>query len=605
MDSSEIRDRFLKFFEKRGHAIIPSASLVPENDPSVLFNTAGMQPLVPYLMGTPHPRGKRIVDSQKCVRTGDIDEIGDNTHATFFEMLGNWSLGDYFKEDAIKWSYEFLTSKEDGLGLDPGRLYVTVFEGDENAPRDLEAFEIWKKYIPEHRIYFMSAKSNWWSPGDNGPCGPDTEMFYDVTPDALGDMTRDEYLSADERQEVVEIWNNVFMEYEKKDGKVIGKLAMKNVDTGAGLERTTMVVQGKNNIFETDLFAPLIAKIKEFSQASDVRAERIIADHVRTSVFMIADGVTPSNTDRGYILRRLLRRAVRYSDVLRSQEGMLSALVDVVSLRYADAYKNIPGQASHIADEIRKEEEKFRKTLTNGLKELRKVFERIRTLGSVVKITGKVFFDLFQTHGFPLEMSIEEIKNLAKTFKYDLRIDEEQIGLEFLEEMKGHQEISRQGSEQKFKGGLADTSEMSVKYHTATHMLHKALKIVLGEHVEQKGSNITAERLRFDFSHTEKMTDEQKKAVEDLINKKISEALPVKYDDISMDEAKKRGAIGLFEEKYGDLVRVYQVGENDKKFSIELCGGPHVENTSTLGHFKILKEEAVAQGIRRIKAVLE
>ncbi len=588
MDSSEIRDRFLKFFEKRGHAIIPSASLVPENDPSVLFNTAGMQPLVPYLMATPHPRGKRIVDAQKCVRTGDIDEIGDNTHATFFEMLGNWSLGDYFKEDAIKWSYEFLTSKDEGLGLDPRRLYVTVFEGDENAPRDLEAFEIWKKYMPENRMYFMSAKSNWWSPGDNGPGGPDTEMFYDVTKDGLGDMTKEEYLSADERQDVVEIWNNVFMEYEKKDGKVIGKLATKNVDTGAGLERTTMVVQGKNNIFETDLFAPLIAKIKELSQKSDVRAERIIADHIRTSVFMIADGVTPSNTDRGYILRRLLRRAVRYSDVLEAQEGMLSALVSVVSLKYRDAYKNIKEHENHIVDEIKKEEEKFRKTLERGMKEFYKIPEG----GTVSGLQASI---LFTTHGFPFEM----IKELAN--ERGIHVDEQG----FAEEFKKHQDLSRAGSEQKFKGGLADTSEMSVKYHTATHMLHKALKIVLGEHVSQKGSNITAERLRFDFSHTEKMTDEQKKAVEDLINQKIAEALPVKYEDISMDEAKKRGAIGLFEEKYGDLVRVYQVGEGDTKFSLELCGGPHVQNTSDLGHFKILKEEAVAQGVRRIKAVLE
>ncbi len=588
MDSKEIRNRFLKFFEKRGHAIIPSASLVPENDPSVLFNTAGMQPLVPYLMGTPHPRGKRIVDAQKCVRTGDIDEIGDNTHATFFEMLGNWSLGDYFKEDAIKWSYEFLTSKEEGLGLDPRRLYVTVFEGDENAPRDLEAFDIWKKYMPESRMYFMSAKSNWWSPGDNGPCGPDTEMFYDVTKDGLGDMTKEEYLAADERQDVVEIWNNVFMEYEKKDGKVIGKLAMENVDTGAGLERVTMVVQGKNNIFETDLFEPLIQKIKELSQKSDVRAERIIADHIRTSVFMIADGVVPSNTDRGYILRRLLRRAVRYSDMLGAEDGMLYALVPVVSLKYSDTYKNIPEQATHIADEIRKEEEKFRKTLERGLKELAKLL-------SGGKISGADAFILFSTYGFPIEMTEE--------FAHENNVDVDRTM--FDEEFKKHQDLSRSGSEQKFKGGLADTSEMSVKYHTTTHLLHKALKIVLGEHVSQKGSNITAERLRFDFSHDLKMTDEEKKAVENIINTKIADALPVAYEDITMDEAMKRGALGLFGDKYGEVVRVYQVGAGDKKFSLELCGGPHVTNTSELGHFKIQKEEAVAQGIRRIKAVLE
>ena len=590
MDSGEIRERFLKFFEKRGHAIIPSAPLVPENDPSVLFNTAGMQPLVPYLMGTPHPQGKRLADAQKCVRTGDIDEIGDNTHVTFFEMLGNWSLGDYFKEDAIKWSFEFLISKEEGLGLDPARLYVTVFEGDENAPRDLEAFEIWKKYIPESRIYFMSAKSNWWSPGDNGPCGPDTEMFYDVTEKGLGDMTKEEYIVADGRQEVVEIWNDVFMEYQKKDKKVIGKLATKNVDTGSGLERLTMVVQGKNNIFDTDLFVPLMIKIKELAggKINDVRGARIVADHLRTAVMMIVDGVRPSNTDQGYILRRLLRRAVRYADVLGVGHGMLSELVPIVSEKYQGVYGSHFAKMGLIVEEIWEEEDKFRKTLERGLKEFSRSSDN-----KVVSATTA--FQLFSTYGFPIEITEE----LAK----ERRMVVDRKGFE--EEFKKHQILSRAGAEQKFKGGLADTSEMSTKYHTATHMLHQALKVVLGEHVVQKGSNITAERLRFDFSHGEKMTEEQKKAVEDLINQKISEALPVKYEDISMKEAEARGAIGLFEEKYGDLVRVYQVGEGDKKFSLELCGGPHVENTASLSHFKILKEEAVAQGVRRIKAVLE
>ncbi len=589
MDSREIRNRFLKFFEKRGHVVIPSASMVPENDPSVLFNTAGMQPLVPYLMGVPHPRGKRIVDAQKCVRTGDIDEIGDNTHTTFFEMLGNWSLGDYFKEDAIKWSFEFLTSKEEGLGLNPARLYVTVFDGNDDASRDVESFEIWKKYVPENRIYFMPAKNNWWSAGDNGPCGPDTEMFYDVT-GTLGDMSKAEYLAADDRQEVVEIWNDVFMEYVKKDGKVVGKLANKNVDTGSGLERVLMAIQGKNNIFDTDLFVPLMKKIKELAggKISDVRASRIVADHIRTSVMMIADGVHPSNTDQGYILRRLIRRAVRYADVLGIEQGMLALLVPIVAEKYKGVYDNVGAQKEAIINEIQKEEEKFRKTIEKGMKELHHLLEN----GS---ISGQDAFVLFSTHGFPIELTEE------MALEKGIVVDREDFYLEF----KKHQDLSRKGSEQKFKGGLADTSELSVKYHTATHMLHKALKIVLGAHVSQKGSNITAERLRFDFSHTEKMTDGQKKAVEDLINQKISEALPVKYEDISMDDAKTRGAIGLFEEKYGDLVRVYQVGEGDKKFSLELCGGPHVENTSYLGHFKILKEEAISQGIRRIKAILE
>jgi alanyl-tRNA synthetase len=583
MQSHEIRERFLKFFEKRGHTMIPSASLVPENDPSVLFNTAGMQPLVPYLLGETHPTGaKRLVNSQKCVRTTDIDEIGDNTHATFFEMLGNWSLGDYFKEDAIKWSFELLTSKEEGFGLDPKRLYVTVFEGDENAPRDDEAFEIWKKYIPENHIYFMSAKSNWWSPGDNGPCGPDSEMFYDVTNEGLGDMTREEYMKADEEQKVVEIWNDVFMEYEKKDGKVVGKLSQKNVDTGSGLERVAMVIQGVNSIYETDLLAPIVEKLPS---SENIKAKRIIADHIRTSVFMISDGVLPSNTDRGYVLRRLLRRAIRYSDKINIKDG-LEMLADAVLGVYENAYPNLKNDIPRIKNEIGKEEEKFRATLERGMKE----FEKLSG-----EISAKDAFNLYQSYGFPFELT----KELAS--EKNIPIDEKG----FEEEMKKHREISSAGSGQKFKGGLGDTSEKSTQYHTATHMLHKALREVLGDHVFQKGSNITPERMRFDFSHPEKMTDEQKKRVEDLINEKIQEALPVSYEDVTFDEAKARGAMGLFESKYGDTVRVYTIGEGDKKWSVEICGGPHVKNTSELGHFKITKEEAVAQGIRRIKAILE
>ena len=596
MNSSEIRQRFLSFFERRGHAVIPSAPLVPENDPSVLFNTAGMQPLVPYLMGTPHPSGARLVNAQKCVRTQDIDEVGDKTHDTFFEMLGNWSLGDYFKEDAIKWSYEFLTSKEEGLGLDPARLYVTVFEGNDDAPRDNEAFEIWKKYMPENRIYFMPAKSNWWSPGDNGPCGPDTEMFYDITERGLGDLTKEEYMAADDRQDVVEIWNDVFMEYEKKDGKVIGKLAKKNVDTGSGLERVVMAIQGKDNVFDTDLFAPLMEKIKDLANQqirvldedkNSIRAARIIADHVRTAVMMIADGVRPSNTDQGYILRRLLRRAVRYADMLGIDKNMLSELVPIVALKYKGVYDNVAMMEGTIVKEIWEEEDKFRKTLERGLKELTHLFEN----GA---ISGEDAFKLFSTYGFPVEMTEE----LAE--EEGIVVDRAGFDAEF----KKHQELSRAGAEQKFKGGLADTSESSVKYHTATHMLNHALRIVLGGHISQKGSNITAERLRFDFAHDAKMTDEQKKAVEDLVNQKIVEALPVTYEDISIEEAKNRGAVGVFGEKYGEVVRVYQVGEGDSKFSLEMCGGPHVKNTSELGHFKIQKEEAVSAGVRRIKATL-
>lgn len=592
MTAQNIRQRFLTFFEKRGHAILPSASLVPENDPSVLFNTAGMQPLVPYLLGEKHPKGTRLANSQKCVRTVDIDEIGDNTHATFFEMLGNWSLGDYFKEEAIKWSYEFLTSKEEGLGLDPKRLYVTVFEGDENAPRDEEAFEIWKKYIPEHRIYFMGAKSNWWSPGDNGPCGPDTEMFYDVTENGLGDMTKEEYMAADDRQDVVEIWNDVFMEYEKKDGRVIGKLQNKNVDTGSGLERVVMVVQGKNNIFDTDIFQKIFAQMNSFGDGGEfagtqefLRAKRIIADHIRTSVFMVGDGIIPSNKDQGYILRRLIRRSFRLADkYFQKADGLFVSLVASIIEQYGSAYQNLQERQNEIQRIIADETVKFGKALHKGNKEAE---QRLR--GGA--LTGKDAFELFTTYGFPLEMTQE----IALENGADVNL------AEFEKEFRKHQDLSRTASAGKFKGGLADHGEMSVKYHTATHLLQQALRTVLGDHVMQKGSNITAERLRFDFSHPSKMTPEEIKQTEDIVNQKISEALPVSYEDLPLEEAKTRGAIGLFEEKYGDTVRVYRIGD----FSLEFCGGPHVSNTSELGHFKIAKEEASSAGIRRIKAVLE
>lgn len=564
MTSQEIRSKFLAFFEKKGHAIIPSAPLVPENDPSVLFNTAGMQPLVPYLLGQKHPLGTRLANAQKCVRTVDIDDIGDNTHATFFEMLGNWSLGDYFKKEAIEWSYELLTKE---FGLDPKRLYVTVFAGDENAPRDLEAVEIWKSVgIPENRIYFLPAKNNWWSAGDNGPCGPDSEMFYDVTPHGLGDMTHDEYVAADDRRDIVEIWNDVFMEYEKKDGKVIGKLASKNIDTGSGLERVTMVIQGKDNIYDTDLLKPIIDKIQSLSGSKNKTSERIIADHIRTAVFMISDGVVPSNTDQGYILRRLLRRAIRHADILGM--GSLSNLIETVISIYKGVYD------LKISDQISLEEEKFRKTLKDGIKQFEK---------------GEDPFILFSTYGFPIELTLELAKEKA------IEIDLE----DFNKKMLAHQDISRAGSEQKFKGGLADTSEQSVRYHTATHLLHYALRKVLGEHVQQKGSNITPERLRFDFAHPTKMTDEEKKKVEDIVNEKIQAGITVENKIMPKEEAVKIGALHFFNEKYPDQVSVYFIGD-----SIEFCGGPHVKNTKELGVFKIAKEEAVSAGVRRIKAVL-
>ncbi|MFA6338872.1 MAG: alanine--tRNA ligase [Candidatus Paceibacterota bacterium] len=608
MKSDEIRSRFLEFFKKRGHAIIPSASLVPENDPSVLFTTAGMQPLVPYLLGEKHPAGNKLADVQKCIRTQDIDEVGDNTHDTFFEMLGNWSLGDYFKKDAIKWSYEFLTSKEEGLGLDPKRLYITVFEGDENAPQDTESEEIWiNAGIPKNRIYTLPASKNWWSAGENGPCGPDTEMYYDITPEGLGDLSFEEFAKADEEQKVIEIWNDVFMEYLKKDGKVVGKLNQQNVDTGAGLERMATVLQKKDNVFDTDLFEPIMKKIDELASVDNLRARRIVADHIRTSTFVIADGVTPSNTDRGYILRRLLRRAVRYADVLNIKNGGLSEISETVIEKYKHVYPNLEEEKNKIKSEINREEEKFRQTLERAIKEFdksewrgipdEKIPNRGAFSGHAAKVLpGEIVFNLYQSYGLPIELTEE----LAK--EKGLLVSRE----DFNRRMSEHQELSRTGAEKKFKGGLADTSEISVKYHTATHMLNAALRQVLGDHIMQKGSNITVERLRFDFSHPQKVTPEELKKVEDIVNQKIKEALPVTYQEIPKEEAEKTGAIHAFGEKYGDMVKVYTIGNEELGiFSREFCGGPHVSNTSELGSFKITKEEAVSAGVRRIKAVLE
>lgn len=594
MTSEEVRRRFLSFFEKRGHSIISSASLVPENDPTVLFNTAGMQPLVPYLMGAKHPRGNKLVDVQKCVRTTDIDDIGDNTHATFFEMLGNWSLGSYFKEDAIKWSYEFLTLKDEGLNLDPKRLYVTVFAGDENAPIDTESAKIWQKLgVPESRIYFKKADSNWWPAvkGNDtwtGPTGPCSEMFYDITPEGLGDLTFEEYEKADQEQKIVEIWNDVFMEYKKIDGKIVGKLKQKNVDTGAGLERLLMVIQNVNNIFDTDLFVGLMEEAKRIS--GKFKSQRIIADHVRTMVFMIADGVLPSNTDRGYILRRLMRRAFFHSDKRSFEKETIDSMVNALLLKYRSAYPELRDKAPAIKEVILEESKKFSNTLEKGLKEFEKITKNQN------EISGKDAFNLFSSHGLPIDIIIEIATEAGKN------VDR----ASFEEHFKGHQDISRSGSEKKFKGGLADKSEMSVKYHTATHMLNAALRQVLGESVSQKGSNITPERLRFDFVHDKKMTDEEKKQVEELVNQKIKEALPVSFEEMPLEKARSLGAIGVFGDKYDEVVNVYKIGdEKTGIFSMEICGGPHVKNTSELGHFKIAKEEAVSAGVRRIKAVLE
>ncbi len=611
MKSSEIRSKFLKFFEKRGHTVIESASLVTPDEKGItnptLFTTAGMQPLIPYLLGAPHPKGIRLVDVQKCVRTVDIDDVGDKTHATFFEMLGNWSLGDYFKKEAIEWSYEFLTSKEEGLGLDPQRLYVTVFEGDENTDRDLEAAHIWreifnKQAIEGERVFYLSAKSNWWEAGDNGPCGPDTEMFYDISNTFGGKgITHAKFVEADAVHQVVEIWNDVFMQYEKKDGKIMGKLAKPSVDTGAGLERLSMTLQEVDNIFDTDLFMPVMKKIREYAKSWNLKSARIVADHVRASVFLIADGVIPSNSDRGYVLRKLLRRAVRHADKLGMEAGNLMQVTDVIIESYKNIYKNLVEHAVFIKKEITDEENKFRETLKHGLKEFEKLSSG-SSKNAATSITAHDAFSLFSSYGFPLELTLELAQEkgiIVDTKGFD-------------EEFKKHQDLSRLATEKKFKGGLVDTSEMSVKYHTATHLLHQALHDVLGEGVMQKGSNITPERLRFDFSHSAKMTDDEKKRVEDIVNKKIQENLLVQNSIMPMTEAEKTGAHHFFGDKYGDEVSVYFIGKDSKSaYSKEYCGGPHVTNTSELAgpegtmKFKIQKEEAISQGVRRIKAVLE
>lgn len=598
MTAEEIRKRFLTFFEKRGHAVIPSASLVPEHDPSVLFTTAGVQPLVPYILGEEHPQGKRLVNIQKCVRTQDIEEVGDKTHDTFFEMLGNWSLGDYFKKDAIQWGYEFLTSKKEGLGLDPDRFYITCFSGDEDAPKDEESAKIWGDIgIPKERIFFFGKNENWWSPGDNGPSGPDTEIFYDLAPEKGKITSQNEFVRADDAQRVVELWNLVFMEHEKKGGKIVGKLNQHNVDTGVGLERLAMVLQGTDNIFDTDLFKPLMEKINEYAPDMDIVAKRVIADHVRTAAFITGDGVTPSNTDRGYILRRLLRRAI-----LRAHEwpgfSNLYPFIDIVIEKYKNAYPNLETKRDEIHEAFEAEETTFGKTLRRGLQHFEKYYQiGVSSRGKLHKklpkrMRGSIAFELYTTYGFPRELIEEEAKKRRIEIDWD----------DFEKLMEEHRQLSRRSAEKKFKGGLADHSEMSVKYHTATHLLHQALRDVLGSHVHQKGSNITPERLRFDFNFERKMTPEEIKRVEDIVNKKIQEGIAVTYEDIPLKEAEKRGAIGLFEEKYGDRVRVYSIGA----YSLEYCGGPHVKNTADLdGEFHIVKEESVASGIRRIKAVLK
>ena len=584
MKAIEIRNKYLNFFKNHGHVVIPSAPLIPENDPSVLFTTAGMQPLVPYLLGEPHPAGTRLTDYQKCVRTNDIDEVGDNRHLTYFEMLGNWSLGDYFKEESIQMSYDFLTKE---LGIPVEKLSVTCFAGDEDCARDEVTASCWKKAgIPEERIYYFGKDDNWRIAGETGPCGPDTEMFYDTgkpkcSPECNPSCGCGKY---------DEIWNNVFMEFYKDENGKYSKLKQHNVDTGLGLERMTMLLEGKETPFETELFAPIMDKLVELQKVDNIASRRIVAEHLRSSMMIICDGGRPSNVDRGYILRRLIRRMVRHMNKLQISLDELSTLIDINVENLKEMYPALEANKETIKNVILEEKDKFVKTLEKGEKEFAKEVGQVKEQGENI-VPGKVVFRLYDTYGFPPEVT-EELAT-----ENGMKIDKEGFDKLF----KEHQEKSRAGSEQKFKGGLASTGEMETKYHTATHLLNAALKQVLGSHVHQRGSNITAERMRFDFSHPAKMTDEEKQKTEDLVNEWITEAIPVEHLEMKKDDAIKMGAEAMFIEKYGDIVSVYKIGD----VSIELCGGPHVSNTSELGHFKIKKEESSSSGIRRIKAILD
>ncbi len=584
MKAIDIRNKYLKFFENHGHKVIPSAPLIPENDPSVLFTTAGMQPLVPYLLGEKHPEGTRLTDYQKCVRTVDIDEVGDNRHLTYFEMLGNWSLGDYFKEESIKMSFDFLTKE---LEIPVEKLSVTVFAGDEDAPRDEESAKIWKEAgMPEDHIYYFGKDDNWWIAGEEGPCGPDTEMFYDTGKEPCSKECNPSCGCG----KYVEVWNNVFMEYYKTKDGVYSKLKQRNVDTGLGLERMNMLLQGKETPYDTEIFEPIMKRLSELAKTDDISSRRIVAEHLRSSMMIISDGGRPSNVDRGYVLRRLIRRMTRHLNKLQIDLNELSNLIDLNIDNLSEMYPELENNRDTIKQVIVEEKDKFVKTLTHGEKEFEKVITRIKN-ENLQKIDGQVVFKLYDTYGFPPEVT----SDLAH--EQGLEIDMK----EFEKLFKQHQEKSRMGSDQKFKGGLADQSPETISYHTATHLLNAALKIVVGKDVHQKGSNITPERMRFDFSCDHKLTDEEKKQTEDLVNKWIEQALPVNVEEMKKEDAISSGAECMFIEKYPDIVTVYSIGDVSK----ELCGGPHVKNTSELGVFKIKKEEASSAGVRRIKAVLE
>ena len=589
MKAIEIRNKYLDFFKRHGHAVIPSAPLIPDNDPSVLFTTAGIQPLVPYLLGEKHPEGTRLTDFQKCLRTNDIDEVGDNRHLTYFEMLGNWSLGDYFKEESIAMSFEFLTKE---LGIPVEKLSVTCFAGDEDCQRDEVTASCWKKAgIPEDRIYYFGKDDNWWIAGEEGPCGPDTEMFYDTGKPKCSENCNPSCGCG----KYVEIWNNVFMEFFKtKDGKYT-KLKQHNVDTGLGLERMTMLLQGKETPFDTELFKPVMDKLQELAGENDsIESRRIVSEHLRSSMMIIQDGGLPSNVDRGYILRRLIRRMVRHLRKLQINLNELGELIDLNIDTLKEMYPELHQNSNKIKSVIIEEKDKFEKTLERGEREFNKIVNRMKNDGKDT-ISGQDLFTLYETYGFPPEVT----QDLAR--EAGLKVDT----TEFNKLFKEHQEKSRMGSEQKFKGGLAGTGEQEVRYHTATHLLNAALKVILGKDVHQKGSNITPERMRFDFSCDHKLTDDEKKKVEDLVNEWIAQGLDVKCEEMKKDDAIKSGAECMFIEKYPDIVTVYSIGNDKETVSKELCGGPHVKNTSELGHFKIKKEEASSAGVRRIKAILE
>ncbi len=594
MKADELRKMYLGFFEEKGHAVISGSSLIPENDPTVLFTTAGMHPLVPYLLGQPHPAGNRLCNCQKCIRTGDIDEVGDPSHLTFFEMLGNWSLGDYFKEEAVAWSFEFLTSSA-YLGFNPDNLYVTVFEGNENVPMDQESINIWEKLgIPSERIFALPMEDNWWGPaGQTGPCGPDTEMFIDTGRSPCGRDCQPGCSCG----KYFEIWNDVFMQYEKtSDGSYV-PLKQHNVDTGMGVERTIAMLQGKETVFETELFAPIMEVIAETSghradeNPETTQAFRVLSDHLRSSVFILGDdnGVVSSNLGQGYVLRRLIRRSVRYARQLGLGEGFAPPIAEAVIENYRHVYPELDRNRQRIVDELATEEARFEKTLSRGTAELEKVLQQLQTHNQTV-VSGRVAFRLFDTYGFPLEFT-EEICS-----EQGLTVDRKGFDKAF----DKHRELSKKGADKSFKGGLADQSEQTTALHTATHLLHKSLQLVLGDHVKQKGSNITPERLRFDFSHPQKMTPEEISEVEELVNRAIEADHPITFETMTIDQAREAGAMALFEAKYDEQVEVFTIGD----FSKEVCGGPHVERTGALGRFRVKKEGSSSAGVRRIRAVL-